>query len=136
MGDTRARQRIAVINDDTAFLDLMFDLLEDLEGYEVLICRESDEVHEFVKKSQPDLVILDIVMGREESGWRILNLLTLDPGTRRIPVLVCSAAVHSLQEHADNLRTLGIETIPKPFDLDALLEAIDRTLVHHGRRPD
>jgi CheY-like chemotaxis protein len=132
---SRQRKRIAVVNDDTAFLDLMFDLLEDLEGYEVLICRESDEVHDFVRKTQPDLVILDIVMGREESGWRVLNLLTLDPATRRIPVLVCSAAVHSLQEHAENLRTLAIETIPKPFDLDALLEAIDRTLVHHGHRP-
>ncbi|MBV9359527.1 MAG: response regulator, partial [Chloroflexi bacterium] len=81
------RKRIAVVNDDTAFLDLMYDLLEDLEGYEVLICRESDEVYGFVKREQPDLVILDIVMGREEAGWRVLNLLTLDPATRPIPVL-------------------------------------------------
>ena len=42
------RKRIAVVNDDTAFLDLMYDLLEDLEGYEVLICRESDQVYDYV----------------------------------------------------------------------------------------
>ncbi len=125
------RKRIAVVNDDTAFLDLMYDLLEDLEGYEVLICRESDQVYDYVKREQPDLVILDIVMGREEAGWRVLNLLTLDPATRPIPVLVCSAAVQSLREHDDTLRAMGIETIPKPFDLDALLSAIERTLARH-----
>ena len=32
--------RIAVINDDTAFLDLMRDLLETEGGYETVICRE------------------------------------------------------------------------------------------------
>ncbi|MBV9355842.1 MAG: response regulator [Chloroflexi bacterium] len=125
------RKRIAVVNDDTAFLDLMYDLLEDLEGYEVLICRESDQVPDFIKRAQPDLVILDIVMGREEAGWSVLNLLTLDPATRPIPVLVCSAAVQSLRDHADVLRSMGIETIPKPFDLDALLAAIERTLARH-----
>jgi CheY-like chemotaxis protein len=129
---TAPRKRIAVVNDDTAFLELMYDLLEDLEGYEVLICKESDEVHEFVKRHRPDLVILDIVIGRDEAGWRVLNLLTLDPETRPIPVLVCSAAVQSLREHEEALRGMGIETIPKPFDLDALLAAIDRTLAQHG----
>ncbi len=133
MADQRAgRKRIAVVNDDTAFLDLMYDLLEDLEGYEVLICRESDHVYDFVKRERPDLVILDIVMGREEAGWGVLNLLTLDPATRPIPVLVCSAAVQSLREHDDVLRSMGIETIAKPFDLDALLSAIERTLARHG----
>jgi DNA-binding response OmpR family regulator len=126
------RKRIAVVNDDTAFLDLMYDLLEDLEGYEVLICRESDRVYDFVKTERPDLVILDIVMGREEAGWRVLNLLTLDPATRPIPVLVCSAAVQSLREHEGVLQSMGIETIPKPFDLDALLSAVERTLARHG----
>ncbi len=32
--------RIAVINYDTAFLDLMRDLLETEDGYETVICRE------------------------------------------------------------------------------------------------
>jgi DNA-binding response OmpR family regulator len=126
-----ARKRIAVVHDDTAFLGLMHDLLQDLEGYEVLVCRESDQVYHFVKTERPDLVVLDIVMGREEAGWRVLNLLTLDPATRPIPVLVCSAAVQSLREHDDVLRSMGIETIPKPFDLDALLSAIERTLARH-----
>ncbi len=128
MSRTSRRARIAVINDDTAFLDLMHDLLEEDENYEVLICREWDHVHEFVKKEQPDLVIQDIRIGGEEHGWTILNLLTLDPVTRPIPLIVCSAAIQSLHDHQELLSTYGIRVLPKPFDLDTLLRTIEETL--------
>jgi CheY-like chemotaxis protein len=119
---------LAVINDDTLFLQLMHDLLEQDEGYEVLICREWEDAHGFVKTQHPDLVILDIRLGGEERGWTILNLLTLDPETRPIPVIVCSAAIHSLHEHQPWLDKFGVCALPKPFDLDMLLEMVSRML--------
>ena len=128
------RERIAVINDDTLFLELMHDLLEGEEGYAVSICREWDDAHGFVKAHRPDLVILDIRIGGEERGWDILNLLTLDPATRPIPVIVCSAAIHSLHEHQAWLDRFGICALPKPFDLDTLLEMVSRMLAE--RAPD
>jgi CheY-like chemotaxis protein len=120
--------RVAVINDDTAFLNLMRDLLETEGGYEAVICREWDDAHAFVKDQRPALVILDIRIGGEEHGWTILNLLTLDPETRRIPVIVCSAAIQSLHQHQDLLGKYGICALPKPFDIDALLETVARML--------
>jgi CheY-like chemotaxis protein len=122
------RMRIAVINDDTAFLDLMRDLLETEGGYEALICREWEDAHGFVKENNPALLILDIRIGGEERGWAILNLLTLDPATRHIPVIVCSAAIQSLHEHQDLLSNYGICALPKPFDLDTLLETVEHML--------
>src|SRR5919199_5098538 len=88
----RSRGRLAVIDDDTAFLQLMHDLLEDEEQFEIIVCREWDNAYEFVKEQRPDLVILDIRIGGEERGWQILQMLTLDPQTLPIPVIVCSAA--------------------------------------------
>jgi CheY-like chemotaxis protein len=120
----RQGARIALINDDTAFLELMHDLLKSIEGYDVLICKESNDAYGFVKKEHPDLVLLDIRMGGEERGWTILELLTLDPTTRPIPVIVCSAAVRQLQEHQPLLDKFGIDVLPKPFDLDVLLEKV------------
>ena len=120
--------RIAVINDDTAFLDLMRDLLETEGGYEAVICREWEDAHAFVKDQRPALVILDIRIGGQERGWTILNLLTLDPVTRPTPVIVCSAAIQSLHEHQDLLGKYGICALPKPFDVDALLETVSRML--------
>jgi CheY-like chemotaxis protein len=128
MTDAPARARVAVINDDTDFLELMRELLETEEGYEVLICKEWDDAHAFVRDHEPDLIILDIRMGGEEAGWTILNLLTLDPATRPIPLIVCSAAIHSLHEHQALLDQFGITALPKPFDLDALLSIIEQVI--------
>ena len=122
------RARIALINDDTTFLALMQELLQEIEGYEVQTRTQWEHAYDFVKQTRPDLVILDIVMGGEEQGWKILELLTLDPATRPIPVIVCSAAVRSLQDHEPLLQRYGIGVLPKPFDLDALLEKIHDTL--------
>jgi CheY-like chemotaxis protein len=131
MAASHRRTRIAVINDDTAFLDLMRDLLEEEGDYDVVICKEWDGAHQFVRDEQPDLVIQDIRIGGEEHGWTILNLLTLDPKTRPIPIIVCSAAIQSLHEHQDWLSRLGIRALPKPFDLDTLLNTIAEMLEEH-----
>lgn len=122
------RPRIALINDDTAFLELMRDLLEQDEGYEVSICKEWDGAYEFVKSTKPDLIIQDITIGGQEHGWTLLNLLTLDPETRPIPLIVCSAAIQSLHEHQPILDRFGITALPKPFDLQELLETIERAI--------
>jgi CheY-like chemotaxis protein len=124
MAEPTGRARIAVINDDTVFLELMRDLLEGEERYQVRVCKEWDAAYEFIKRERPDLVILDIRIGGEEHGWTILNLLTLDPQTRGIPMIVCSAAITSLHEHQEILTRYGIRALPKPFDLDTLLDAI------------
>jgi len=128
MTDSSRRARVAVINDDTAFLDLMRDLLEQEEDYEVLICKEWNNAYQFVLDQQPDLVIQDIRIGGEEHGWTILNLLTLDPRTRPIPIIVCSAAIQSLHEHQDWLSQYAIRALPKPFDLDTLLTSIQEMI--------
>jgi CheY-like chemotaxis protein len=128
MSGTPRRARIAVINDDTTFLELMRQLLEEEEDYEVLICREWEHVYQFVKTHRPDLVIQDIRIGGEEHGWSILNLLTLDPDTRPIPLIVCSAAITSLHEHQEMLSRYGIRALPKPFDLDMLLSMVSEVL--------
>src|SRR5690242_1873158 len=116
---------IVVINDDTDFLTLMSELLAEVEGYEVKICREGNRAYKFVKETLPDLVILDIRIDGQEVGWTILECLTLDPQTRPIPTIVCSAAIRELQDHQPMLDTYGIDVLPKPFDLDALLEKVN-----------
>ena len=127
------RACIALINDDTAFLDLMRDLLQEAEGHEVLCCKEGDGAWDFVKAHRPDMVLLDIRMGSPEMGWTILELLTLDPATRPIPLIVCSAAIRELKDHEAYLAQYGVDVMPKPFDLDHLLEKVASALAR-GRR--
>lgn len=121
--------RIAVINDDTVFLRLMHELLGAEEGYQVSTCFVGADGYAFVKNLQPDLVVLDLVFGNNaEEGWRTLDLLTLDPATSRIPVIVCSAATVELDRHSEWLRRFDVEALRKPFDLHVLLSKVRASL--------
>ena len=122
-----AQATIAVVNNDTAFLELMGELLGG-EGYRTLICKEGDKAYALVKERQPDLVVLDIRLDHPESGWTILELLRLDPATARIPVIVCSADGRFLREKAAALADLDCDVLEKPFDLDMLLAKVAAAL--------
>jgi CheY-like chemotaxis protein len=130
---TERRTRIVVINDDTDFLSLMSELLTEIGEYDVEICREGNHAYQFVKEQQPDLAILDIRMEGQEQGWAILECLTLDPKTKPIPLIVCSAAIRELQAHQELLDRYGIDILTKPFDLDVLLEKVATALDRHRR---
>lgn len=119
--------RIAVVNDDTVFLDMMAAVLRE-RGWDVDVCREGDEAFHFIKRHPPDLIILDIRMESPETGWTVLELLTLDPETSPIPVIVCSAAIVDLREHEGVLRKYGIAVLPKPFDIATLYLQVEEAL--------
>lgn len=115
--------RIAVINDDTAFLQLMQELL-DSEGYDTDIYRETTAIHATLRQEQPDLVIIDIRMEQPSTGWQVLEMLRLDPVTSKIPVIVCSADVADLRAKEPLLKRGGYASLEKPFDLDDLLSIV------------
>jgi CheY-like chemotaxis protein len=117
------RPRIAVVNDDTAFLQLMQQVLAD-EGYETLIHIVGATAHDFVRIELPDLVILDVRMDDPQSGWQVLELMRLDRETIDIPVIVCSADSIQLAAKADHLRKHSAIPLEKPFDLYELLDLV------------
>jgi len=119
--------RIAVVNDDTAFLSLMAEVLEE-NGWETSIVREGSHAYATIKEQRPDLVILDIRMESPENGWHIIELLKLDPETATIPMVVCSAAIDDLKSKKEWLEERDITTLPKPFDIDDLYQTVERML--------
>jgi CheY-like chemotaxis protein len=119
--------RIAVVNDDTVFLDMMVAVLQE-RGWKVEVCREGDKAFGYIKDHRPDLVILDIRMESPETGWTVLELLTLDSDTVSIPVIVCSAAIMDLRAHESLLQKYGIAVLPKPFDIATLYLQVEEAL--------
>ncbi|GAC1445915.1 MAG: hypothetical protein NVSMB52_08880 [Chloroflexota bacterium] len=120
--------RIAVVNDDTVFLEMMAAVLRE-RGCDTSIYHEGHGAFRSLKADLPDLIILDIRMETPETGWTLLELLTLDRDTRNIPVIVCSAALLDLRAHEDLLRRFGIAVLPKPFDIEALYARVDASLL-------
>jgi CheY-like chemotaxis protein len=124
-----SKGRIAVIDDDAVFVDLMHDLLAVGEGYDVVTAPHWLQSVEFVREARPDLIILDLMLGRDATGWGVLQLLREDPTMARIPVILCSAAAPSLRNcDKPNAGHGAIETVAKPFDVDDLLAVVARLL--------
>jgi len=125
-----SKGRIAVIDDDAVFVDLMHDLLALGEGYDVVSAPHWLHSVEFVRDAQPDLIILDLMLGREQTGWGVLQLLREDPNMAHIPVIVCSAAAPALLQHAGWCAdgAGAVEAVAKPFDVDDLLAVVERLL--------
>lgn len=120
--------RIAVVDDDTVFLDMMAAVLAE-RGWQVQVYRESGGAFQALKEDRPDLIILDIRMETPESGWSILELLTLDRKMSAIPVVVCSAALLDLEAHEAWLKDHGIAVLPKPFDIQDLYRRVEEALL-------
>lgn len=119
--------RIAVVNDDTVFLEMMAAVLQE-EDYYVRIYRETENAFEALRADPPDLIILDIRMETPETGWTLLELLTLDRQTRRVPIIVCSAAILDVHAHESWLNEHGIRVLPKPFDIDELYACVEKAV--------
>jgi len=100
----------------------------DEEGYEVLLRKVWDDAYNLVKDARPDLVILDVLLDTQGKGFELVDLLTLDPITRHIPVLIASTATEMLRQRTDAFTQMGIPVIGKPFDLETLISVIRRQL--------
>lgn len=111
--------RIAVIEDDDAISARIEDLLEG-EGYRCVASTSAESGTEILERQQPDLLILDVVLGGHPSGWKLLDQLSRNTHTAGIPVIVCAADASALVSHQSVLREQGIRWLAKPFDVQDL----------------
>jgi two-component system, NtrC family, nitrogen regulation response regulator NtrX len=118
---------IAVVNDETTFIEMVCELLED-EGYQTVCYFSEHGAYEGIRESKPDLVILDLRMEHPESGVNVLELMKLDPATAAIPVILSSADGHFLRNNAQRLIDKGCDILEKPFHLDELLAKVERAI--------
>lgn len=124
--------RIAVVNDDTVFLEMMVAVLAE-QGWDARIYREQGNAFAELQGDPPDLIILDIRMETPETGWNLLELFTLDRRLCTIPVIVCSASLLDLKAHEEWLDQNGISVLPKPFNITQLYGEVEAALQRHER---
>lgn len=121
------KHRIAIVNDDVDFIDAMKMLLREMGEYEIFVIHEGEKAYQRLKKESPNLIILDIRMDSPQRGWSILDLLRLDPQTKDIPVVICTAS--TLDEDKTNwLKKHKIHALYKPFEINDLVNIIKITL--------
>ena len=107
--------RIMVINNSDDILAMFRKILEPDDNEVFLQLFLNSDLRD-VRRIKPDLVILDYYVGREGIGWEFLQLLRMEDETAAIPVLLCTTAVHLVQEIAAYLATKRISVLRKPFE--------------------
>jgi two-component system phosphate regulon response regulator PhoB len=124
---TSRQPHILVINHAAEILDLMRDLLER-EGYQVSTMPVTEEDLNAIVELAPDLIVIDYMWPTSGNEWTLLNLLTMDPRTHAIPVIVCTAAIRHVEEMRGHLDLIGVRVVHKPFNIDDLLSVITTSL--------
>lgn len=81
--------RILIADDNEQNRELLDAYLAD-EDFEILMAADGQETLEVVDSSQPDLILLDIMMPRM-SGYEVCEKLKSDAEKRKIPVLMVTA---------------------------------------------
>lgn len=84
-----ASASILVVDDHEQNLELLQAYLEDI-GCKVRLAKDGIEALGEIEKSQPDLILLDVMMPRM-SGFQLCSKLKADPNTRDIPVVMVTA---------------------------------------------
>lgn len=120
------KKRILCIEDDLEMIDLIRLILAQ-QGFEVEGAEGGKAGLEMVRKSPPDLILLDLMMP-EVDGWEVYQQIKADSKTKDIPVIVVTAKAQNID------KVLGLhiakvdDYITKPFSPKALLESIQNIL--------
>lgn len=118
---TGRRPRVAVLDDDPEFSELMEAVLNE-EGFGfVRPPLVGVDPVEALADARPDLAMLDLRGVGEEGGMVLLHQIRADPRHEHLPILVCSADVKQLRDHAAELsRMPALAVLEKPFRIETL----------------
>jgi DNA-binding response OmpR family regulator len=110
-----------LVCDDTPDILEMVQLILEAEGYEVATAARGQEVLDAVRRTAPDLVLLDLRMPGLD-GFGVLRGFREMPGLPP-PVVVLSAKGRDEDRRAA-LDAGACGYLPKPFSVGQLLEAV------------
>ncbi len=121
-GNLKAQGRILVVEDDPSAAYLLESQLSSA-GYDVSICKQSQDAVEMAARLQPAVITLDVVM-LPVNGWDVLSRLKSDPRTAKMRVIMVT-----VMDQQNTGALLGAdEYIVKPVDKSILLAAVERCL--------
>jgi CheY-like chemotaxis protein len=116
-----AAARILLVEDDSGIRDSVAECLE-IEGYEVSAVANGSAALEWLSRERPpDVLIVDLVMP-VMSGAELLGRVKGDPRLGAVPAVLMTAAMAT----AETPMPEADAVLPKPFDVDALLEVVRR----------
>ena len=119
--------RIAVFNHSSNVL-LLIDSILQKRGFEVFTFLETLTDIARVVELAPDLVIIGYVTGYDDSELEIIQSFRSNPDTAQVPILVCTTGAAQIKSNARLDGVSYVTIVPKPFNVQELLESVSRAL--------
>jgi CheY-like chemotaxis protein len=124
------KQRILVVDDDPDLVESVSMKLES-ENFSVTKAYDGVEAWDKIKEERPDLIILDVMMPRK-NGYELCDELKKSEEYKDIIVVLLTAVADAVTStsftHMDGKTTLADDFIPKPIELDRLMQMVKENL--------
>ena len=124
------KQHILVVDDDPDLVESVTMKLES-NNFRVTKAYDGIEAWEKIKEDRPDLIILDVMMPRKD-GYVVCEEIKKDGQYKDITVVLLTAVGDAVTTtnytHFGGKTTLAEDFIPKPINLDKLIEIVEANL--------
>ena len=119
-------KKILLVEDEEIMISLLKRKLTS-EGYEISVARDGEEGLKVMRKTKPDLILLDIVMPKM-GGFEVMEKMQKDKELKKIPVIVISNSGQPVE--LDKAQALGAKDwlIKTEFDPQEVVEKIKKQL--------
>ena len=118
--------KILIIEDDDEVRNLVKRVLIK-EGHEIFEAADGVLGVSVFRKTDPDIVISDIVMPNQDGFETIEEILTIEPNTKII--VISGGGTRSPERHFKHAKDIGaIKTLAKPFTPPDLVKVVEEVL--------
>lgn len=120
-------KKILVIDDEPDVLNFAVLRLQSF-GYEVQTAPDYLAAREMIRRSLPDLILLDVMMPGKD-GYEACNELKCDESTKNIPIILFTAKPPQKERLETNAEFVAADDyILKPFEPEVLLKKIKKLI--------
>lgn len=124
------KKLILVVDDDTDLVEMVAMKLES-KGFRVAKAYDGVEAMTKIREERPALVILDVMMPRKD-GYTLCNELKTSEEYKGIVIVLLTAVTDAISStnytHMGGKTTLADDFVPKPIDMDKLVEIVEDSL--------
>lgn len=118
--------RILVVDDDPSIIRIIGEMLDREDRFEVRTASTGYDAGMMTREFRPNIILLDYMLP-DVNGNVVCERIKADPDLADTRVVIISGVVR--QEEIDQLMAAGADAfIPKPFQVEALIECIDGVL--------
>lgn len=121
----KKKSLVLIVDDNPQNLQVLGNILKE-NGYSPAVAQSGINAINFIKRKQPDLILLDIMMP-EMDGFEVCQALQQDPRTQAVPIIFLTARTEK-EDVVKGLALGAVDYVTKPFNAKELITRVNTHL--------